>query len=40
MENNFNGLYRWRSLKDKVAAKEVLVTCSGAMEKNIDVVIL
>jgi hypothetical protein len=39
IENNFNGLYGSRSLKDKVEAKEVLVTCDGAMEKNIDVVI-
>jgi hypothetical protein len=39
IENNFNGLYGSRSLKDKVEAKGVLVTYSGAMEKNIDVVI-
>jgi len=39
IENNFDGLYGSRSLKDKVEAKEVLVSGSGAMEKNIDVVI-
>ncbi len=39
IENNFDGLYGSRSLKDKVEAKRVLVCSSGAMEKNIDVVI-
>jgi hypothetical protein len=39
IENNFDGLYGTRSLKDKVEAKKVLVSSSGAMEKNIDVVI-
>ena len=39
IENNFDGLYGSRSLKDKVEAKRVLVSSSGAMEKNIDVVI-
>jgi len=39
IENNFDGLYGSRSLKDKVEAREVLVSSSGAMEKNIDVVI-
>jgi len=39
IENNFDGLYGSRSLKDKVGAKRVLVSSSGAMEKNIDVVI-
>jgi len=39
IENNFDGLYGSRSLKDRVEAKRVLVSSSGAMEKNIDVVI-
>jgi hypothetical protein len=39
LENNFNGLYGLRFLKGKVEAKEVLVTCSGAMGENINVVI-
>ena len=39
IENNFDGLYGSRSLKDRVEAKRVLVSTSGAMEKNIDVVI-
>ena len=39
VENNFDGLYGSRSLKDRVGAKRVLVSSSGAMEKNIDVVI-
>ena len=39
MENNFDGLYDSRSPKDRVEAKGVLVSPSGAMEKNIDVVI-
>jgi len=39
IENNFDGLYGYRSLKDKAEAKRVLVSSSGAMEKNIDVVI-
>jgi len=39
IENNFDGLYGSRSLKDRVEAKKVLVSSSGAMEKNIDVVI-
>ena len=39
IENNFDGLYGSSSLKDKVEAKRVLVSSSGATEKNIDVVI-
>jgi len=39
IENNFDGLYGSMSLKDRVEAKRVLVSSSGAMEKNIDVVI-
>ena len=39
IENNRDGLYGSRSLKDKVKAKNVLVCSTGAMEKNIDVVI-
>ena len=39
IENNLDGLYGSRSLKDRVEAKRVLVSSSGAMEKNIDVVI-
>ena len=39
IENNFDGLYGSRSLKDRVEAKRVLISSSGAMEKNIDVVI-
>ena len=39
IESNFDGLYGSRSLKDRVEAKKVLVSSSGAMEKNIDVVI-
>mgnify|MGYP001112395868 CR=1 FL=1 len=37
--SNFDGLCGSRFLKDKVEAKEVLVSSSGAMEKNINVVI-
>jgi hypothetical protein len=39
IENNQDGLYGSRSLRDKVEAKGVLVCSTGAMEKNIDVVI-
>lgn len=39
IENNFDGLYGSMSLKDRAEAKRVLVSSSGAMEKNIDVVI-
>lgn len=39
IEGNLDGLYGARALKDKVRAKEMLVTSSGAMEKNIEVVI-
>ena len=36
IENNFDGLYSSISLKDRVEAKRMLVSSSGAMEKNID----
>ena len=39
IENNQNGLYGSRSLRDKVEAKIVLVCSTGAMEKNIETVI-
>lgn len=39
IENNSDGLYASRSLKGSVEAKKVLVSSSGAMEKNMDVVI-
>jgi len=39
IENNQNGLYGSRSLRDKVKTEKVLVCSTGAMEKNIDVVI-
>ena len=39
IENNRDGLYGSRSLKDKVEAKRILVCSTGAMEKNIDIVI-
>jgi len=39
IENNWDGLYGSRSLRGKVEAKRVLVCCTGAMEKNIDIVI-
>jgi hypothetical protein len=39
VENNQDGLYGSRSLRDKVEAKGVLVCSTGAMEKNIDTVI-
>ncbi len=39
IENNRNGLYGSRSLRDKVEAKMVLVCSTGAMEKNIETVI-
>ena len=39
IENNRDGLYGSHSLRDKVEAKRVLVCGSGAMEKNIDVII-
>jgi hypothetical protein len=39
IENNRDGLYGSRSLRDKVEAKTVLVCSTGAMEKNIETVI-
>lgn len=39
IEGNLGGLYGARALRDKVSAKEMLVTSSGAVEKNIEVVI-
>ena len=39
IQNNRNGLYGSRSLRDKVEAKMVLVCSTGAMEKNIETVI-
>ena len=39
IENNREGLYGSKSLSDKVEAKGVLVCSTGAMEKNIDIVI-
>ena len=39
IENNRDGLYGSRSLRDRVEAKTVLVCSTGAMEKNIDTVI-
>ena len=36
LEENRNGIYGSRSLKDKVDAREVLVVGSGGVEKNID----
>jgi hypothetical protein len=39
IENNRDGLYGSRSLRDKVEAKKVLVCSTGAMEKNIDTII-
>ena len=39
IESNFDGLYGSRSLTDRVEIKRVLVSSSGAMEKNIDIVI-
>lgn len=39
IENNRDGLYGFRSLKEKVQAKRVLVCSTGAMEKNVDIVI-
>jgi len=39
IENNGDGLYGSRSLKGKVKAEKVLVCSTGAMEKNVDVVI-
>jgi hypothetical protein len=39
IEGNLSGLYGANLLKDKVEAKEMLVTSSGAIEKNIEVVI-
>jgi hypothetical protein len=39
IENNQNGLYGSRSLRDKVEAKKVLVCSTGTMEKNIETVI-
>ena len=39
IENNRDGLYGSRSLRDKVEAKSVLVCSTGAMEKNIETVI-
>ena len=39
IENNRDGLYGSRSLRDKVETKKVLVCSTGAMEKNIDIVI-
>jgi hypothetical protein len=39
IENNRDGLYGSRSLRDKVEAKIVLVCSTGAVEKNIETVI-
>ena len=39
IENNRDGLYGSRSLRDRVEAKTMLVCSTGAMEKNIDTVI-
>jgi len=39
IENNRDGLYGSRSLRSQVDSKSVLVCSTGAMEKNIDVVI-
>ncbi len=39
IENNRDGLYGSRSLRGKVEAEKVLVCSTGAMEKNVDVVI-
>jgi len=39
IENNRDGLYGSRSLRGKVKAEKVLVCSTGAMEKNIDIVI-
>ena len=39
IENNREGLYGSRSLRGKAKAKKVLVCSTGAMEKNVDVVI-
>ena len=39
IENNRDGLYGSRFLRDKVETKRVPVCGTGAMEKNIDVVI-
>jgi len=39
IENNRDGLYGSRSLRDRVEAKTVLVCSTGAMEKNIDTVV-
>ena len=39
IENNRDGLYGFRSLWDKVEAKRVLVCSTGAVEKNIHIVI-
>lgn len=39
VENNFDGLYGSGALRDKVGAKEVLVSGCGAMERNIDAAI-
>jgi len=39
IENNLDGLYGSKSLRDKVEAKGVLVCSTGAMERNIETVI-
>jgi hypothetical protein len=39
MESNRDGLYGSRSLQEEIGAKVVLVCSTGAMEKNIDIVI-
>jgi hypothetical protein len=39
VENNWEGMYGSRSLRDRVKAKQVLVCSTGAMEKNIETVI-
>ena len=39
IENNRDELYGFRFLRDKVDTKSVLVSSTGAMEKNIDIVI-
>ncbi len=39
LEENWNGIHVSRNLKDRVAATEVLVACSGGMGENIDLML-
>jgi len=39
LEDNWNGVYGSRSLRDRVSVREVLVVGSGGVEKNTDIML-